>query len=203
MLPPLLTRAYTEFDKRSTRPPDSVGPPPMPFLRSGGIKPSLLRTSAPSLPALVGPETQNRSTIKAHPDGPPRLTFAGWPGGASARRDSQTDAPKSSGVQNGNASISLSSFQNVAQARGPDDPGNGVSRRTHVSPGRAPVWSEDDGKTMPGVCAKEHTQPAEGPVRRPCSSREGNRGDARTDHTGAQSRSLRSDRLVRSCSYRR
>ena len=42
-------------------------------------------------------------------------------------------------IQNGNDSMSLRSFQNVAQLVGPLEPGSGVSMREHVSPGRAPV----------------------------------------------------------------
>jgi len=57
----------------------------------------------------------------------------------------------------------------VAQEVGPE-PGNGVSSREQVSPGNAPVWSDEDGKMIPGVVANEHTHPLEFGVRLPCCS---------------------------------
>lgn len=47
-------------------------------------------------------------------------------------------------------------FQNVAQVVA-ELPGRGSSSFTQVSPGSVPVSSVDDGNTMPGVLANEHT----------------------------------------------
>jgi hypothetical protein len=53
--------------------------------------------------------------------------------------------------------MSRSVFQKATQVRSPELPGSGVSIGEQLRPGRAPVWSELEGKRKPGDSAKEHT----------------------------------------------
>jgi hypothetical protein len=78
-----------------------------------------------------------------------------------------------SNCQNGRLSISRVSFQKVAHVLDDVVPGSGVSSRTHVSPGRAPVWSVLDTNTTLGSVTNEQANPALGPLTPGCAENRG------------------------------